>query len=119
MLSAFRTTTRRFWSAAASRRLKTPTACCRPPRQAAAVKAVPRHRTPKSFKQSRRVVPQHLLLQELAEAQGAECVDILAEGGDARRWPVRPPQDLLGDFREARKVSRQRLRRNAGDVQVH
>src|SRR5207249_5248024 len=85
----------------------------------AAVKAVPRHRTPKSFKQSRRVVPQHLLLQELAEAQGAECVDILAEGGDARRWPVRPPQDLLGDFREARKVSRQRLRRNAGDIQVY
>src|SRR5437868_9353734 len=67
----------------------------------------------------RRVFPEHFFLDRLAVAQRAEVRDVFSGRSHAGRRPVRSPQDLVRDLREMRDVSRQQLRRNAGEIEMH
>src|SRR5260370_42329164 len=69
--------------------------------------------------QRRCVFPQHFFLDRFAVTEGTELFDVPAGGSHARRRPVCPPQDLVRNLCETRHVSRQQLRRNAGELEMH
>src|SRR5713101_4256437 len=55
----------------------------------------------------------------LADGQRGKLFEIAFDFGNAGAGPVRSPQHFLGNFFEARKILKQFLRRDAGDVHVH
>src|SRR5687768_17856777 len=66
-----------------------------------------------SAKQPRRVFPEDLFFNVFAEAEGKELLDVPLHRGHARRGPVRAPDHLVRDLRDAGKVFRECLGRDA------